>query len=60
MADGNDIVKLPLKGHRDCTATRRRRPSGADGKMYVAHILADEPSLSENKPHFIEEEEVAS
>ena len=45
------MTVLPLAGED---------PSGADGKMYVAHILADEPSLSENKPHLIEEEELAS
>ena len=28
--------------------------------MYVGHDLADEPSLSENMPPFIEEEELAS
>ena len=42
-----------------CRSQEKTRPE-VNGTMYVGHDLADEPSLSENMPPFIEEEELAS
>ena len=67
VADGNEALSVLATRHTKaaaerplyCNSQEKTRPEVTELCMF-GHDLADEPSLSENMPPFIEEEELAS